>query len=237
MRLLILLILIFVVLIIGTPILIVLVLFPKTRPVGLSLLAAGGGLFLLMVLPWSGSPPAITQDEYTPHVEISAVRKALPTEHAEEIDPADDKSKPAWVDAPPRSVGDAYQMSVAVGPYTTRAECEAQLSAELQKALDRYAEVCLGGDAPERIVLPTDYLRQLVKDRWEEVRQYSVGPMTTLHVLLEFDHKAKDRVLDEHRRTQVAGRLWSAGLVWAAWLALLGVVYGSLRLARRGKSG
>ena len=131
-------------------------------------------------------------------------------------------------------------MSVAVGPYTTRAECEAQLPAELQKALDRYAEVCLGGEAQERIVLPADYLRQLIKDRWQEVRQHEFGgiktPMTTLHVLLAFDHKAKDRVLDEYRQQRVSGRLWSAGLVWAGWLALLGVVYGSLRLAGRSKN-
>ncbi len=140
------------------------------------------------------------------------------------------ENKPDWIDAAPRSVGDAYQMSIAVGPYTTRVECDAQLPSALQEALDRYVEACLGEEVRRRIVLPADYLRQLVKDRWEEVRQHSFGPMTTLHVLLEFDRKAKDRVLAELRRTKVAGRLWFAGVGWGVWLALLGVVYGYLRI-------
>lgn len=138
---------------------------------------------------------------------------------------------PDWIDAAPRSVGDVYRMSIAVGPYTTRAECDAQLPSALQKALDRYVEAYLGEEVRRRIVLPADYLRQLVKDQWEEVREYSVGPMTTLHVLLEFDRQAKDRVLDKLRRTKVAGRLWFAGVGWVAWLVLLGGVYGYLRIA------
>lgn len=147
------------------------------------------------------------------------------------------EAQPDWIDAPPRSVGDAYQMSIVVGPYTTRAECDAKLPSALQEALDRYVEACLGGEVRQRIVLPADYLRQLVKDQWEEVGKYSVGPMTRLHVLLEFDRKAKDRVLDQLRRTKVAGRLWFAGVGWAVWLALLGGVYGYLRIAGSKKSG
>jgi len=147
------------------------------------------------------------------------------------------EAQPDWIDAPPRSVGDAYRMSIAVGPYTTRAECDAQLPSALQEALDRYVEACLGEEVRRRIVLPADYLRQLVKDQWEEVGKYSVGPMTRLHVLLEFDRKAKDRVLDQLRRSAVARRLWFAGFGWTAWLAMLGGVYGYLRIAGSRKSG
>lgn len=148
------------------------------------------------------------------------------------------EAQPNWVDAPPRAVGDVYRMSIAVGPYTTRAECDAQLPTALQEALDRYVEACLGDEeVRRRIVLPTDYLRRLVKDQREEVSEHSVGPMITLHVLLEFDRKAKDRVLAELRRTKVADRLWFAGFGWVVWLALLGVVYGSLRIFGSRESG
>lgn len=148
------------------------------------------------------------------------------------------EAQPDWGDALPRSVGDVYRMNIAVGPYTTRAECDAQLPAALQEALDRYVEICLGGEeVRRRIVLPDDYLRQLVKNQREDVSEHSFGPMTTLHVLLEFDRKAKDRVLAEHRRTKVAGRLWLAGFGWAVWLVLLGGVYGYLRISGSRESG
>ena len=81
------------------------------------------------------------------------------------------------------------------------------------------------------IVLPPDELRrQVVKDQWEEVRQYSVGPMTQLHVLVEFDRKIKDRILEEHQRMVVAGRVWRAGVGLIALLAFLAVFYGYLRI-------
>ena len=139
------------------------------------------------------------------------------------------KTSPDWVEAPPRSLRGVYQMSVAVGPYTTRAECDAKLPDALQEALDHYAEVCLGGQVEEPVLLPPDQLRQLVKDQWEEVRQYSVGPMVRLHVLLEFDRKVKDRVVEEHKRGVVARRLRFAGVGLAAGLALLGALYGYLK--------
>ena len=118
-----------------------------------------------------------------------------------------------------------------VGPYTTRQECDAHLGEELQKALDRYVEICLGGQPSERITLPPDMLRrQLVKDQWEEVGQFSVGPMTQLHLLLQFDRKLKDRVLEENQRAVVAGRLWYAGIGLAAVLVVLAAGYGYLKV-------
>ena len=100
-----------------------------------------------------------------------------------------------------------------------------------QEALDQYVEVCLGDQAAGGIGLPADYLRQqLVKDQWEETRQHSVGPMTQLHVLLQFDRKLKDRVLEEHRQA-IVGRRLRAVAAWAAiGLALLTVAFGYLKI-------
>ncbi len=142
-------------------------------------------------------------------------------------------ARPDWINAPPRLVGNVYQMSVVVGPYSTRQECDAQLPAALQEALDRYVETCLGRRPAERIAMPSDELRRrIVVDQWEDVRQYSVGPMTQLHVLLQFDRKMKGRVLEECRQAVVAGRLWYAGAGSAAVLLLLTVAYGYLKMRR-----
>ncbi len=81
------------------------------------------------------------------------------------------------------------------------------------------------------IRLPTEYLRQqLVKDQWEETREYSVGPMTHLHVLLQFDRQVKDRVVEENRRVVVAGRLKAVGRWAAAGLVMLTVAFGYLKI-------
>jgi hypothetical protein len=48
-------------------------------------------------------------------------------------------------------------------------------------------------------------------------------------VLLEFDRKVRDRVLEEHRRSVVARRLRFTGVGLAAGLVLLGVLYGYLK--------
>ena len=113
-------------------------------------------------------------------------------------------------------------MSIAVGPYTTRAECDAKLPDALQEALDQYAEVCLGGQVEGPVLLPPDQLRQLVKDRWEEVRQYSVGPMVRLHVLFGFDRKVRIGLLRGTSGTWspdacgLRGSDWPPG--WRCWV-------------------
>ncbi len=146
-------------------------------------------------------------------------------------------TRPEWVDASPHvlstsgsgGVNDVYQMSISVGPYTSRAECEEKLPDELRRAVARYGELCLGQTvAPVR--LPPDALRQLIKAQWEETRQYSVGPMTHLHVLLQFDRQIKDRVLDEYRRAVVDGRLKKIGGFLVAGLTLVTVAFGYLKI-------
>ena len=54
--------------------------------------------------------------------------------------------------------------------------------------------MCFGERMPAGAVLPQSEFRSaIVKDQQEEVRQYSVGPMISLHVLLEFDRAVKER--------------------------------------------
>ncbi len=139
---------------------------------------------------------------------------------------------PAWINQPPQMLGDTYQTTIVVGPYATPQECEDELPGELHKAANRYVATYVGRPAGAQLVaLPYEFLRnEVVKDKWEEIGPSSVGPMTRLYVLLQFDRKAREQILEEYRRGVVAGRLWIAGGGLAAVLWLLAVTYGYLRI-------
>ncbi len=142
-----------------------------------------------------------------------------------------ENTRPAWVDAGPQLVDDVYQMRVPVGPYTTLQECEANLPEAIRQAVKEYAD----RDFPEvtgTSWLPdADFCRELIKDRWEEVKQFSVGPMTQLYVLLQFDRKAREQIADACQQGVVQRRVWFAGEGMAAVMGVLALLYGSLKLA------
>jgi hypothetical protein len=143
------------------------------------------------------------------------------------------KCLPEWANLPPRMAGDAmYLMSIVVGPWPTRQDCDAHLPEELQKALDQYAEKCLGSPPYPRVVLPTEYLRQrLINAEYEEdIQSPSVGAMKQLHVLLTFDNEMKDRVIEQHRRGVAMRRLWAVGIGVAAILWPLAIVFAYLKI-------
>ena len=277
----------------GLAVVVALLVFPKTRPLGIALLCVGvGGLFVMaMLVGWwrlapsphpmaatiarrdapatrPAAPPVVLPDmpsavpppaaakkaEAEPPAVIAsravgmveAIGQALSRMLTEEkkppvaekrdvkpvpaLPPA--KAPPAWVYAPPQVVGDSYQMSIVVGPWPTRQDCDADLPNELQKALDYYVEAC--EPTAGRVVLSAKYLRDhLVKEQWEEdikSETESIGAMKQLHVLLRFDRDVKNRILDESRQGIVAGRLWTVGTGLAAAFWLLAVVYGYLRI-------
>lgn len=147
-------------------------------------------------------------------------------------DPASGKqSRPGWVDAQPGRVGDAYQMVVVAGPYTTRLECDQAISAQLYQAVDEYAELYLGDGRGRQVSLTDEFLRKhVVAEEWEEHFQSSVGPMVRLHARLMFDARTNSELKDRFRRAIVAQRLVIAGGGLAATLLLLGGCFGALRL-------
>jgi len=160
-------------------------------------------------------------------------RDALAARGAGEPPPAP-PNKPAWIGRGPQRAGEVYRMSIDVGPYTTRLECDANLPESLQAALDQYVKLCLGQQAAGKVRLPPGELREmLVKEEWEETRQYTVGPMKHLHVLLEFDRQLKNRIEQQWKDTIIAERLWVAGGGVTAALALLFVLFGYLKITGR----
>jgi hypothetical protein len=126
--------------------------------------------------------------------------------------------------------GDAYVMSISTDPYSTPLECEAKIPEVLQSAVNHFVERYPGRQWMGYVQLSPDQLRQLVVSEYEETKDFSFGKMTQVHLLLNFDRKAKT-LIDEaihvglfNNRAAVAG----GGFV-ALWL-LLAVIWGYLKL-------
>lgn len=161
---------------------------------------------------------------------------------ASEIELSPDPNRPKWVDASGQQVGGVYRTTAAVGPYTTRAECERELPRELRAAVDEYVEIYLGPNAVHRVELPLDYVREkIVEEEWLETRQVTVSPtkqvpMVRLHVLLGFDREVNGRLDQAWRRAVVHGKLWALGTAGSVALLVLSTFWGYLKtdLATRG---
>jgi hypothetical protein len=186
-------------------------------------IAAEPGKSLQVQPASSGGSPAKTMS-----VEKAAEQTA-PAE-TEKTATASSVRRPDWVGKPPRRVGDSYQMSVCTDPYTTRMECDAKVPEVLQGAVDQFVEAYLGRPATGWVRLPPEKLKQLVVDEWEESLQLSMGPMTRVHLLLNFDKKAKnliDEALNYGQFTERAAVV-GTGLI-GVWM-LLAVIWGYLKL-------
>jgi hypothetical protein len=188
--------------------------------------AAGGEKKPPVVTKAVARPPSPGTDDQSKRTNESVVPKAAPK-------PPPAKPLPEWVNRPPQMAGNGvYQMSIVVGPWPTLQDCEAHLPEELQKALDQYAEKCLGSPPRSRIGLPTEYFRQhlVVAECEEDIETESVGRMKQLHVLLRFDSDVKDRILGEHHRAVAERRLWAVGIGVAAVLWPLAIVFAYLKI-------
>lgn len=139
--------------------------------------------------------------------------------------------RPAWVDREPQLVDGVYEMPISVGPYLTIDECRAKLPEELHKAVSEYVKRHHPGTkASQQVRLPLDYIQQhLVQAQWEERKQFSVGPMMRLHVLLGFDRQASERIRETWTRLVVQERIAVLAVIGTVALLLLATVYGYLR--------
>jgi hypothetical protein len=137
---------------------------------------------------------------------------------------------PGWIDMEPELVGDTYRVSVVIGPFQTRPECDAALPDALDRALADYTRRYLGPAAAAKVHFPSEVLEErLVQERWEETKQFeTVGPMKQLHVLLEFDATMQQDIAIRWDEARLSSRLWYTGTGLAALLALLAVAYGGL---------
>jgi hypothetical protein len=188
----------------------------KAPPRGGVLSAIGHAL--ADVLPHSVRPPT---------VEVSGNSKPSPPA-ARAAPPA--AGRPDWVDAAPHYADNAYVMSIPVGPFETREQCEAEVPQALQEAVERYAAIYVGAGAAGRWDWdPADLRRRLLREEWQEPVETSFGPMVVLHLRLAFDRQMQEGVQAAVRREATAGRLRVAAIGLGGVLLALAVVFACLK--------
>jgi|GEM_PF-2560301 len=148
--------------------------------------------------------------------------------------PNTSQQRPAWVDMPLQRIADGHQMALRIGPCFSSDECRSSLPDELQKAAIRYARECLQLDLGGSIRMDPEVLQEkLVRETWEETIDTSVGPTVWLHVLVEFDRRARGVIEQSCRRMVIERRVKAVGAILGCTLLLLGVVYTGLRVDER----
>jgi outer membrane biosynthesis protein TonB len=177
---------------------------------------------------------------------VEAESTAPPKKSSEPAAPTN--PRPAWVDAPAKLSNGIYRTKVTVGPFATREECDRALPAELLKATNNYIDSYLGEGANQWVHLPPGYylgqgIRRgiplppgyangpgIFRDQWQEDVLASFGPMIQVHTLLEFNEETRHDLQQRWLAGRAENRLGFAGLGAGLILALLGTMFGYLKI-------
>jgi hypothetical protein len=126
--------------------------------------------------------------------------------------------------------GDAYIITVTTGPYTTLQECEDKIPDVIQSAVDQFAEKYLRRNWGEYVHLSPDQLRQFIVADYEEPKDFSFGKMNQIHLLLNFDKKAKTLIDETINVRMLNNRAALVGTGFVGLWLLLAVFWAYLKL-------
>ncbi len=145
-----------------------------------------------------------------------------------------EQTRPAWVDHPPKRVGNVYRVVVSSGPYQTETECYHVLETLLAKEVQQRIEQLVPDSqvsGPDAFGIGVDYvLRELCNGAWTETSEASFGEMKQVHVLMEFG-AAQDKLLrTAYRNYQRQGRVAQVGGIAGLILGGLATLFGLLKI-------
>jgi hypothetical protein len=176
------------------------------------------------VFPGAPTPKRTANSEHVAS-SVTSVRK-----ESEPLKPVSE-ARPVWLDQPGGRDGDIYYETVMVERYATAAEAEDALAEELQARTRAYVDRYLGAGASKLFTVPPAYIHdRLVRDRYKETVESSVGPMVNAYAQLAFDHRARAQLQRMQRDAQIEHRLLEVAGGAAAVMLVLGAVFGYLKL-------
>jgi hypothetical protein len=164
--------------------------------------------------------------------------------------PASGAKPPAWIDDPPKSVGEVWREVIATDEFVTADECQRQADEKLLQAVANYMRKFAGETvdpvlvrtsynaeptkrylALEQMGIDVDFIRhEIAPYDYLETVQRSFGPMQKLYIQLEYSvpiQKELRRRWEEHLRQE---RFATVGLGAGSVLGLVGLAYSLLKV-------
>jgi len=143
-------------------------------------------------------------------------------------------TRPAWVDHPPKRIGNVYRVAVSAGPYRDAEECHQALVPKLLDAVhQRIAQLTASGDplSLDQLGLGLDFvLREICHEEWVESTERSYAEMKIVHVQLEFDAAVNKQLRTAIRDYQRESRITQVGGIAGLSLGGLALLFGLLKM-------
>lgn len=144
--------------------------------------------------------------------------------------PIERNERPDWLDKKPASAQGVFFMVASDGPYS-EPECDREKIRLARTTAAEYFEAYanLSLDA-QRVPYEAIVAGNAFREYYKEPVQTSFGTMYQLHALLAFDDRARGMLREQYRQTQVEERLVKVGSAGGLLAALLGTLFGWLKL-------
>jgi hypothetical protein len=210
---------------------------------GVLLFLGAGALFFhshdtMVVVREVRSLPTLSADSPSfarhTHAETAAeIEGEIPLEVSQAGPSSGEPATPAWVKKTfDNQPGGDMLITVSAGPYETRERCEQDLPAEMQRLTGAYIDTLHGPGAGRLVSLPLDYIQTRLRqpEVFEEPLLLSFGPMLKLHTRLKFDDAARAEIARRYDAALVRTRLAYTGGGAGVILALIGTLFGYLKL-------
>ena len=148
-------------------------------------------------------------------------------------------TRPAWVDLPPKQIGNVYRVAISSGPYKTKPECyhalEMLLGKEVQQRIKHLMPDAKIPD-PAQLGITTEYILQEICNKnktWVETTEASFGKMKQVHVQMEFTAATEKHLQNAFRNHKRQDRVQKVGGIAGLGLGGLALLYGLLRWTPR----
>jgi hypothetical protein len=151
------------------------------------------------------------------------------------------KSRPSWVDDPPMFVGNARRVVAHTDPYSTVEECYDALRIKMRELVlshiqERAQEVSPGHYAYvpslDALRISDDYIKRELcpEEPYIETVESSVGDMLRAHMLLEFQDRQDEQLLDRWRAFARRANVVRIAAFGGFAVLGLGLIYGLLKI-------
>jgi hypothetical protein len=176
--------------------------------------------------------------EKTKHFESAGEPVAVAKSKAEVVGA---KPRPEWLDNPPKFVGNGYRVIAHTDPYSTVEECYDALRKQMRElVIDHIKERAKEVNPEHYAYVPPlevmgvtdDYIKRELcpEEPYIETVESSVGDMLRAHMLLEFQERQDEELLDHWRAVARRNNVLGIAILSSIVVLSLALVYALLKI-------